>query len=31
MSAQTGRTVEKIEVLTVNYPIGVENGEVKLL
>lgn len=31
MSAQTGKTVEKIEVLTANYPIGVENGEVKRL
>ena len=31
MSAQTGKTVEKVEVLTANYPIGVENGEVKLL
>ena len=26
MSAQTGKTVEKIEVLTANYPIGVIDG-----
>ncbi len=31
MSAQNGKTAEKIEVLTANYPIGVENGGVKLL
>ena len=31
MSAQTGKTVEKIEVLTANYPIGVIDGEVKQL
>ncbi|MGP1368816.1 MAG: DNA adenine methylase [Treponema sp.] len=31
MSAQTGKTVEKIEVLTANYPIGVVDGNVKLL
>ena len=31
MSAQNGKRVEKIEVLTANYPIGVENGDVKLL
>ena len=31
MSAQTGKTVEKIEVLTANYPIGVIDGEVKVL
>ena len=31
MSAQTGKTVEKIEALTANYPIGVIDGEVKVL
>ena len=31
MSAQTGKTVEKIEVLTADYPIGVIDGEVKQL
>ena len=31
MSAQTGKTVEKIEVLTANYPIGVVDGDVKRL
>ena len=31
MTAQTGKTIEKIEVLTANYPIGVVDGDVKLL
>ena len=31
MTAQCGRTVEKVEVLTANYPIGVIDGEVKRL
>ncbi len=31
MSAQTGKTVEKIEALTANYPIGIIDGEVKQL
>ncbi|MGP1459290.1 MAG: hypothetical protein ACTTKL_08260 [Treponema sp.] len=31
MSAQTGKTIEKIEVLTANYPIGIVDGEIKLL
>ena len=31
MSAQTGKTVEKIEALTANYPIGVIDGEAKQL
>lgn len=31
MSARTGKMVEKIEVLTANYPICIENDEMKLL
>ena len=31
MTAQTGKTIEKIEVLTANYPIGVVDGDVKQL
>lgn len=31
MTAQTGKTVEKIEVITTNYPIGIIDNKVKLL
>ena len=31
ISAQNGKTLEGIEVLTANYPISVADGEIKLL
>lgn len=31
MTAQTGKTTAKIEVITANYPIKIENNDVKLL
>ena len=31
MTAQTGKTTEKIEVITTNYPIGIVDNKVKLL
>jgi hypothetical protein len=31
MTAQTGKTIEKIEVITTNYPIGIVDNKVKLL
>ena len=30
ISAQNGKTLEEIEVLTANYPISVADGEIKL-